>query len=202
MSDCSFEDTACGFRMPPVELTEETCKACSLADIPPSVREFFHGPVPRRWGRMDVLSRLAVAGLGLLLRETGLALHGRTAGFVAGTACGCLHTDQAFLKSLDSASPSPLLFGYTLPSTAPAEAATFYKLTGPVYSVFDRADPYKSALSEASRLLDFIPGLDLMFFGRLDACPGTVPAVRLNFIQSGAHTEAAAGPGDGGAPTS
>jgi 3-oxoacyl-(acyl-carrier-protein) synthase len=132
---------------------------------------------------MDLLSRLAVAGAGLLFRETGLSSDGCTTGFVTGTSCGCLNTDISYIRTLSSGQPSPLIFSYTLPNIAPSEAAAFFRLEGPVYSIVDTDEPYKAALSEAVRLLDFLPDLDLMIFGRLDACPESVPVVRLNAIE-------------------
>jgi 3-oxoacyl-(acyl-carrier-protein) synthase len=119
----------------------------------------------------------------MLLREAGIVLDGLTSGLVTGSACGCVCTDLSYFRTVLQGQPSPLLFSYTLPNTAPSEAAAYFGLQGPVYAVLDAAAPYEAALSEAVRLLDFIPELDLMIFGTLDVCPGADPAVQLNLIR-------------------
>ena len=176
-------NAACCIMHMPVELPAEIRQVCiSGDDIPAVLADLLPGPLPRRWGRMDGLSRLALAGVGMLLREAGIVLDGLTSGLVTGTACGCVDTDLSYFRTVLQGQPSPLLFSYTLPNIAPSEAAAYFGLQGPVYAVLDAEAPYEAALSEASRLLDFFSWIDLMIFGTLDACPGADPVVKLNLI--------------------
>jgi len=119
-------------------------------------------------------------------------------GIVTGTARGCLETDIAYLDTVARRQASPLLFSYTLPNIAPSEAAVFFRLEGPVYSVFDVNDPYQAALSESERLLGFLPEVDFMIFGMIDTCRSSVPAVRLNIMGRNIPPESADAHGKGG----
>ncbi len=175
-----------------VELPSGICAACSANDdIPTVLSEFFPGPMPRRWGRMDLISRLAIAGACLVVRETGIDFKNHMTGFITGTTCGCLDTDIAYFRTISQGQPSPLLFSYTLPNIAPSEAAAFFRFEGPVYSIFHPEDPYNAAFSEAESLLAFLPQLDFMIFGRLDVCPNTAPVVKLNVIEQKSGHESA-----------
>ncbi len=137
------------------------------------------GPAPKRWGRMDAMSRLAVLYVGqalqtagLLEKETGKVVKDKIVGLVAGTQYGCLVTDLDFIETLNEgiAMASPLLFSYTLPNTALAEAATQFGLTGPVYAIFNE-HAYEEAQKEAQRwLLDKL-GPNIMVAGELDIPP-------------------------------
>ena len=121
------------------------------------------GQVPKRWGRMDILSRAAVVEIGRALVSPGSGEPAARVdaaarvGVIAGTRRGSLATDLAFARSLASGleMASPTLFGYTLPNIALAEAASHFGLTGPVYSVFAGPDddPLQLARREAGRWL-------------------------------------------------
>lgn len=136
------------------------------------------GFAPKRWGRMDRISRLTVVEVGRALRLAGLLRDepekvgvSTTGGLIGATRYGCLATDLAFAESmsggLDLASPT--LFSYTLPNTALAEAASHYGLIGPVYALFsgDAAE----AENEARRWLGESPGPDFMVAGVIDIVP-------------------------------
>lgn len=135
------------------------------------------GTVPKRWGRMDRLSRLAVVEVGRVLVNAGL-LHLDTgevklvkglAGLVVGTRRGSIATDLAYANTLASgpAMASPLLFGYTLANIALAEAASHFGIKGPVYSLYSE-NPLADARREAERWLKTDPALTLMVAGELD----------------------------------
>ncbi|MBU0730129.1 MAG: hypothetical protein KKE17_02275 [Proteobacteria bacterium] len=117
------------------------------------------GAVPKRWGRMDSVSRLAVIEVGRVLHASGL-LDGKdrrgeySFGLIAGTRRGSLATDLAFAETLSHGleTASPILFSYTLANTALAEAASHYGITGPVYSIYSE-NPFEDAVSEAQRWL-------------------------------------------------
>ncbi|MEN8134583.1 MAG: hypothetical protein ABFS18_03475 [Thermodesulfobacteriota bacterium] len=137
------------------------------------------GNLPKRWGRMDRISRLAVVEVGRILLAYGLrarggepsACRGR-GGLVGLTRCGSLTTDLAYADTLKQGFEvaSPTLFSYTLANIALAEAASHYGLTGPVYSVFTD-DPGSGDEAEAKRWLDCDDSLDFMIVGELDVYP-------------------------------
>lgn len=132
------------------------------------------GLTPKRWGRMDRISRLAVVEVGRALRAAGLlreeagkiTLTG-SGGLIGATSYGSLATDLAFAATLDGGLnlASPTLFSYTLPNIALAEAASHYGLTGPVYSLFSGDQ------AEARRWLDEESGVDFMVAGVIDVVP-------------------------------
>jgi len=135
---------------------------------------------PKRWGRMDRISRLAVVEVGRALRAAGLLrekagklLVTGSGGLIGATRYGCLATDLAFAETLNAGLnlASPTLFSYTLPNIALAEAASHYGLTGPVYSLFS-GDPGE-AEAEARRWLAEESGVDFMVAGTLDIVPGS-----------------------------
>lgn len=136
------------------------------------------GVVPKRWGRMDRISRLAVVEVGRVLRAAGLlrdeaekVVAVGNGGLIGACAHGSLATDLAFAATLagglDLASPT--LFSYTLPNIALAEAASHYGLTGPVYALFS-SEPAE-AESEAHRWLDGEFAPEFMVAGSLDIVP-------------------------------
>lgn len=136
------------------------------------------GVLPKRWGRMDRISRLAVVEVGRCLRAAGLlgAEPGRLAvtgagGLIGAGRFGSLATDLAFAATMAGGLQlaSPTLFSYTLPNIALAEAASHYGLTGPVYSLF--AGDQAAAEVEARGWLAGGGGLDFMVAGLLDIVP-------------------------------
>ncbi len=156
--------------------------------IPAEVLSVLGSP-PRRWGRMDLLSRLAVVGVGRLLqKERGLdegnrIPQGQNIGLVAGTRYGSLVTDLAFAQTIvtGEGNPSPLLFGYTLPNIALSEAASHFGIRGPVYSVFSSEEPLVRAREEAMRLLQYHLGISAMIAGELDVFPAGDKVLAVKF---------------------
>lgn len=141
------------------------------------------GVVPKRWGRMDRLSRLAVVEVGRALRlagrlrdQPGKVMVTGSGGLIGAGLCGSLATDLAFAETMAGGInlASPTLFSYTLPNIALAEAASHYGLTGPVYSLFSGA--LAEAESEASRWLAEETGPDFMVAGTLDIVPAEMAA--------------------------
>lgn len=136
------------------------------------------GELPKRWGRMDKISRLAVVEVGRVLcgvvqgsDKKPDPSRGR-GGLIGLTSRGSLATDLAYVATLKQGSEmaSPTLFSYTLPNIALAEAASHYDLTGPVYSVFVD-DPGSGGEAEARRWLSYDSSLDFMIVGELDVYP-------------------------------
>lgn len=127
------------------------------------------GELPKRWGRMDEISRLVVVEVGRLLGPGSSRGRG---GLIGLTSRGSLATDLAYVATLKQglAVASPTLFSYTLPNIALAEAASHYQLTGPVYAVFAE-DPGAGGEAEARRWLDNDASLDFMVVGAFDVCP-------------------------------
>ena len=102
-------------------------------------KALFAEPYPR-YGRLDALSRLGLAGIALALADAGLDRwqEKRTIGIVAGSRCGCLATDLDYFKDVlpeGGGLASPNLFAYTLPNTMLGEAAIRFGLTGPGYVI-------------------------------------------------------------------
>lgn len=148
------------------------------SDMPTSETLAILGTLPKRWGRMDRLSRLAVVEVGRVLRESGVlesegeAIAARGSGGLIGvTRRGSLETDLAYAATLKEGPElaSPLLFSYTLPNTALAEAASHYGLTGPVYSIFSELS--EAGDEDARRWLGDDSSLDFMIVGELDVFP-------------------------------
>jgi hypothetical protein len=130
------------------------------------------GTLPKRWGRMDRLSRLAVVEVGRLPRA------GR-GGLIGFTRRGSLATDLAYVATLRQglALASPTLFSYTLANIALAEAASHYGLTGPVFSIFaENPGGEAEAEAEARCWLADDRSLDFMIVGELDVYPAPPPA--------------------------
>lgn len=138
------------------------------------------GTLPRRWGRMDPLSRLALVGVGAALNKSswhhaGVVTIplGLTVGLVAATRWGSLSTDLTFCRTFaeDPLQASPTLFSYTLPSVPLSEVASHFGLRGPVYSIFGNKDLFFAAQTEAQSWLGAKNGIDTMIYGVLDMPP-------------------------------
>ena len=153
------------------------------------------GSVPRRWGRMDLLSRMAVVAVGrafcdsdLLDRQTN-KIHGvNIVGLISVTRWGSLITDLAFCETLGQGPElaSPTVFSYTLPNIAIAEAAGHFGLTGPVYSIFAEHDLMEKVKQEAMLWLSNQPEISAMVAGRLDIPPsyaeGKAPVAEFHIV--------------------
>jgi hypothetical protein len=135
------------------------------------------GNIPNRWGRMTPLSRLLIVETGRFFQEKGLLARGqrcdeqgKIVGLIGGTRKGSLHTDSAFLATMEGGPglASPALFGYTLPNIPLAEVASHYGLIGPVYAIFDSHNPFKSAEREARRLMAMQKDLSMMLACEFD----------------------------------
>ncbi|MDL1958039.1 MAG: hypothetical protein LWX01_01505 [Deltaproteobacteria bacterium] len=159
------------------------------------------GSVPRRWGRMDLLSRMAVVAVGrafcdsdLLNRQTNKIHSGNTVGLIAGTRWGSLITDLAFCETLGQGPElaSPTVFSYTLPNIALAEAAGHFGLTGPVYSIFAEHDLMEKVEQEAFFWLSNHPEISAMVAGRLDIPPsyaeGKAPVAEFHIVNGKCRT--------------
>ena len=151
--------------------------------------------LPSRWRRMDLRSRMAVVEVGRALRTTDLldertnrVYSDRTVGLIAGTRWGSLSTDLAFCETLAQGPElaSPILFSYTLANIALAEAASHFRLTGPVYSVFADDNPMDDAVQEAVRWLSFQTDISAVLAGELDIPPayeeGMMPTATFRVI--------------------
>ena len=148
-------------------------------DLPPAEILAVLGELPKRWGRMDWVSRLAVVETGRALEAAGI-LHFEggqpvttgQGGLIGVTRRGSLTSDLAYAETLKQGPEmaSPILFSYTLPNTALSEAASHYGLTGPVYSLFSE-EPGADGRDAAKRWLAEDPKLDFMVAGGLDVYP-------------------------------
>ncbi len=131
------------------------------------------GSVPRRWGRMNRLSRLLLVETALLLADEGflagekLSDSGITAGLIGVSRRGSLVTDYDFLATMEAGAgfASPALFGYTLANIPLAEVAVAFGLTGPVYALVgggEKKELLRYAKQEARRHLSSVAGLNYM----------------------------------------
>jgi 3-oxoacyl-(acyl-carrier-protein) synthase len=147
-------------------------------DIPDSGLASVIGEIPKRWGRMDTASRIAVVEIGLLLKQAKLLAQNNAldneikAGLIVGSKLGSLATDLAFCQTLEEGieNASPILFGYTLPNIPLAEAACHYRITGPVYSIISEK-PLSGAIEEAHFWLKSDSGISFIIAGELDVAP-------------------------------
>lgn len=154
-----------------------------LADTPGAETTQLLGEVPKRWGRMSLLSRMVLAGLARFFYQENLLAPGSRftdrgvkVGLIGSSRRGSLATDFEFLATAEAGAgcASPALFGYTLPNIPLAEAAVFFGLTGPVYALLtDREEDVllSAAREEACRHLAFSPGPDLMLACAFDCYP-------------------------------
>jgi hypothetical protein len=136
------------------------------------------GTLPKRWGRMDRLSRLAVVEVGRVLRAGPAPLGSGRGGLIGFTRRGSLATDLAYAATLNQGPElaSPTLFSYTLANIALAEAASHYGLAGPVFSIFaDNPGDGDGAEAEARRWLADDSSLAFMIVGELDVYPAPPP---------------------------
>ncbi len=131
------------------------------------------GNLPDRWLRMDTMSQHAVLEVGRALHDAKMRdFPPECCGLIAGSKHGSLATDLTFKQTLQDgvAFASPALFGYTLANISLAEAASQYKITGPVFCVLD-TEPLKAAQQEAKRWLRFMPPNSFVIYGELDVIP-------------------------------
>lgn len=111
-----------------------------------------------RFGRLDVFSRLGLAGIVLALRDAGLETwqEKRPFGLLASSRYGCLTTDLAYFATVLPAGgglPSPQLFAYTLPNSFLGEAAIRCGLTGPACVLSPAGDHGTAVLTMAIEML-------------------------------------------------
>jgi len=107
---------------------------------------------PKRWGRMDTLSKFLMLGCAKLLKIATPELK-QEVGLLCATTYGSISTDIEYAKtiSLDIKDASPILFGYTLPNISLSEAAAFFKFKGSVY-----ANIYAPDITEEEMLISII----------------------------------------------
>jgi 3-oxoacyl-(acyl-carrier-protein) synthase len=136
------------------------------------------GVTPKRWGRMDYASRIAIVEVGFLLGEANLLNNDNLlapeikAGLIVGTRKGSLLTDLHFCQGLkeNSETASPLLFSYTLPNVPLAEAANQYQIKGPIFSMYSET-PYNTAIEEGRRWVENDASISFIIAGELDCYP-------------------------------
>lgn len=133
----------------------------------------FLGTIPKRWGRMNRLSRLLLVKTALLLADAGycagekLSAKGLSVGLIGVSCYGSLQTDYDFLATMDggAAFASPALFGYTLANIPLAEVAVAFGLRGPVFALIgegEKENLLACAKEEAQHYLDSVPELHFM----------------------------------------
>ena len=109
-----------------------------------------------RFDRMDELCRWSLAAVELLGLNALLSDSERmdTAVYMS-TATGSAKTDAAYLQGMNlPGGASPMLFAYTLPSTALGEICIRFKLQGPLLCCSCPEQKLEPILQEAVRLLN------------------------------------------------
>ena len=108
-----------------------------------------------RFGRLDRLSRhalMAAEMLGLPVPAPGPRTD---YAICVGTQHGCISVDADFYRSISQpGGASPLLFTYTLPSSAMAEIAIRHSITGPNICLLAGPGSAAAALSEGIALIE------------------------------------------------
>ena len=106
-----------------------------------------------RYGRLDILSRYALAAVELLGLPPVKNKPNYTA-LVMSTQHGCLSVDLDFRESMDQeGGGSPLLFMYTLPNACLGEIAIRHNLTGPNLCLVNGEQSGLAAIWEGIRLI-------------------------------------------------
>ncbi len=129
-----------------IDLTESTIRELSETFLPTK---------PKRWGRMDKLSKFILLGCAKILTIAKHELK-QEVGLLSATTYGSISTDIKYVNTLfsNTIEASPILFGYTLPNISLSEAAVFFNLKGSVYaSIYDsntsKEDMLKSIIKKA-----------------------------------------------------
>lgn len=156
-----------------------TCLSTGYKDQENLAREIL-GTLPDRWGRMDTMSKVALVGVGQVLRDTGMLAidspvlkSGWNGGLIVGSRRGSLAVDLEYAQTLQAGPgmASPHLFSYTLPNIPLAEAAIQYRLTGPVFVMIGEV-PFEKAVLEARQWLEIMEGeKNIIVAGALDVQP-------------------------------
>ncbi len=106
------------------------------------------------FGRMDILTKHMMLAVEMMGDGWEGKIDSQRTGVVIGTQYGCMAADLSFYNTAGlKGQPSPLLFPYTLPSTALGEIAIHYGLMGPNFCYMTGRSSYKTALWEAVDLV-------------------------------------------------
>ncbi|MCC6573481.1 MAG: hypothetical protein IT462_06785, partial [Planctomycetes bacterium] len=116
------------------------------------------GETNPRYGRMDILCKLAVGAADLCLAGDALAgINRDEIAIVGGTQLGCLEVDAQYYDTLlkgGSSGASPALFVYTLPSMFVGEVAIRFGLRGRSTLISEAANSARAALMAGARLVE------------------------------------------------
>jgi 3-oxoacyl-[acyl-carrier-protein] synthase II len=143
------------------------------APVIPAAKEIFTQQLTR-YGRFDTYTKLGCAAIALALKDAGLDQtdQKRHIGVIVSTVYECFESDLAFQETTieeDGSFSSPNLFSYTLPGIVIGEAAIYFKLTGPTFTVGDQLENRGlSALATAKDLIES-GACDLVVAGWLDS---------------------------------
>ncbi len=107
----------------------------------PPAQDLF-SPLPARFRRFDLFTQLGLSAIALALKDAGIAEseHSRSIGIVISSVYECFEVDLAYYQTTldeDGLFASPNLFSYTLPGIVTGEAAIYFKLTGPTFTMGD-----------------------------------------------------------------
>lgn len=114
----------------------------------------------RRFGRLDIYSRLGLSAIAIALEDAGLDAWEakRFWGLVCATETGCHETDERYCESMlpeDGRFSSPNLFAYTLPNCMLGEASIHFGISGPQFIVEDACCDMLSGVRAGCDMLRF-----------------------------------------------
>jgi len=108
-----------------------------------------------RFGRLDGVCKSAIVAVEMLGLEAVVEGSRSDWGITVGTEYGCVDVDVAFFKTRNQpGGASPILFPYTLPSTAIGEIAIRHRITGPNACYMAGRESGMLALREGARLVE------------------------------------------------
>lgn len=108
--------------------------------LPPTDTLF--STLPARFRRFDMFTRLGLSAIALAIKDAGLEYSEKNhpVGIVISSVYECYEVDLAYYQTAleeDGLYASPNLFSYTLPGIVSGEAAIYFQLTGPTFTVGD-----------------------------------------------------------------
>ena len=113
----------------------------------------------KNFGRLDGISRLTVSAVALALRDAGIGYSPtgkQNMGIIATSSDGSLTSDTAYFRDFvenGRTTSRANLFIYTLPSSAPSEAAIHFGMTGPLLYAGGENDSFVELLDMAAEMV-------------------------------------------------
>jgi Beta-ketoacyl synthase, N-terminal domain len=104
------------------------------------------------FGKLHIADRLSFASAALLFSGYG-SCAGDETGITLGIPSGSFSADLDYMESVENGFPSPAIFSATLPSSAIADIAIYFKIKGPNRVIAGAADSGLCAFDLAAMML-------------------------------------------------